>query len=213
MMIFSTTIFRTTMFRQSLMLRSLRSIFLLALAVCITPSAFAAGGGGHENATFLGLPTWVWLTANLIIFWGAIFKFGGPPISRFLEQRAEKISEDLALAKQQRREAEEANATLQQRIAELETEMEEIVSHSERLAEHEKDAILEQAEQDKERILSQARDEIRNRVGLAKQELQHFAAELATDLAAQKLKSQVGSSDQDRLFDEALERLRKEATN
>lgn len=187
------------------------TISLALMAVSPTASAAAAGGHGEEHATFLGLPTWVWLVGNLIIFWGAIFKFAGPPVSRYLDQRRERISEDLALARQQRKEAEELNATLASRIEELEAEMKELVDRTGSQAEDERKALLEQSEQERQRIVEQTRDEIKNRVIVAKKELQEYAAQLATDLAAERLESEVSSADGSRLFDEALERLQKEA--
>ena len=56
-----------------------------AIAAAISLPALANEGG--EAATFLGLPRWVWLWLNLLLFLGILGYFIVPGIRRFLDGR------------------------------------------------------------------------------------------------------------------------------
>ena len=190
--------------------RCLRVLLLIAAAVSLAEPALAAEVGGGRTH-FLGLPMWVWLTANLVVFWGLIFKFAGAPVSAYLTARAERIAEAARVAGQQRQDAAELKSSLEAKIEELRGEVDALIEHSRHAAEQEKQEILEQAEEEKARLLAQTRDEINSRVAVAKEDLRREAAALATKLATEQLTSTLGAADRDRLFDEALARLEKES--
>lgn len=166
-------------------------------------------GDEHEVDTWLGVPRVVWVTGNLIIFWGFLFYVAGPPIRRLLQERADNISAALARAAQQEKDASEVEETLREKIEALKQEMEEIVARTEHESEREREEILQQAEFEKERLISQAKSEIENRTAQARAELQQQAAQLATRLARQKLSAELTAQDRHRLFDENLDRLSK----
>ena len=170
----------------------------------------AAEAESHEPETFLGLPKWIWMTANLIVFFGLLFKYLGPPIVGALEERAKAISESLALAQKQQKEAAEMTQTLQIRIAEMESEMDDVVKRAQEDGERERQEILALAERESERLLEQADQEIQYRFAQAKTELTEHTANLAADLARKKLESSIGPDDVDRLFNENLSRLEKQ---
>ncbi len=185
--------------------------FLLALAA--TPAAHASAGGPPLTDTWLGLPRWLWLTFNLIIFWGALIYYAGPPLRRFLTQRSERISTELDEARQQRVEAEQMASTLEGKLDQLRAEMDELIERGAASAERERQEILERAELDKERLLEQTRDEITHRVAVAKQELRRDAAHLAAKLATDRLSAELGPEDRRRLFDESLVRFDRESAS
>lgn len=183
---------------------------LVLCAAALSGPALAATGGPSLTDTWLGVPRWVWLTLNLVIFWGGIFYFAGPAIRRFLDQRAEGIAQSLAHARSQRADAESMRASLQGRIDELVREMAELEARAEREAEHERAEMLAQAEREKERLLAQTRDVIEQRVEEARRALRRHAAELATRLVAEQLQGRLAEGDQKRLFEENLQRLDRE---
>ena len=181
----------------------------LALLLTSLP-VLAAEAEAHEPETFLGLPKWIWMTANLAIFFGLLFKYLGPPIAGALNDRAKEISDNLARAEEQEKEAAEMRASLQSRISELEGEMEEVLARAREDGERERLEILAQAERESARILEQADQEIKYRFIQAKSELTEHTARLATELARKKLESSIGPDDQERIFDENLSRLEKQ---
>ncbi len=189
---------------------AVRAAFLTGLSLFVVTPVFAAEGI-PTRSHFLGLPTWIWLTLNLVVFWGGLFYFAGPPVRRALERRGQRITEDFALVREQRREAAEMQSTLESRIDALRQEVDDMLDHSRRAAEQERDEILADTEKQKERLLAQTRDEIESSVAAAREKLQRKAASLAATLAAEHLQRELDGPQRDRLFDEALARLEKEA--
>ena len=170
----------------------------------------AAEEAHHEPETFLGLPKWIWMTANLALFLWLLTRFLGPPIVGALNERAKEIREGLARAQEQQKEAAEMKASLESQIATLEAEMDEVLSRAKQDGERERREILAQAERESGRLLEQADQEIRYRFTQAKSELTEHTARLAAELARQKLESSIGADDLRRLFDENLSRLEKQ---
>ena len=58
----------------------------------------AAEEAAHEPETFLGLPKWIWMTANLALFLWLLARFLAPPILSALDDRAKEIRDSLAKA-------------------------------------------------------------------------------------------------------------------
>jgi F0F1-type ATP synthase membrane subunit b/b' len=95
-------------------------------------------------------------------------------------------------------------------IEALRREMDDLIKRTEADAEREREEILAQAERERERLLQQTQREIELRTGIARKELQRYAAELAAGLARERIESEVDSEKLRRLFDESLTRLEKE---
>ncbi len=163
-------------------------------------------------ATFLGLPAWIWMLANLVLFFGLIGYFLGPPVTRFLEARERRIREELDEARERRARAAELQATLGDRIAELERQMAALAERAEADGRLEHDRILEHAERESERLRAQARSEIERRLVQARQELKDFTATLAARLAREQLEREVGPEERKRIFRRNLARLEREAS-
>ena len=170
----------------------------------------AAQEAAHEPETFLGLPKWIWMAANLALFVWLLARFLGPPIVGALNERAKEIRKGLERAQEQQREAAEMKASLESQIATLEAEMDEVLDRAKKDGERERRDILAQAERESRRIFEQADQEIQYRFSQAKSDLTEHTARLAAELARQKLESSIGADDLHRLFDENLTRLEKQ---
>ena len=174
----------------------------------VTLPLLAAAAEG-EAETFLGLPRWIWLWANLILFLGLLYKFTGPAIQSFLVTRAKEIADNLSNAEGQRREVLEMKASLETQISELKAEMDQLLVRTETEGEKERERILAQAETERERLLAQTEEEIAMRMAQARNELTEFTASLAADLARQRIQREINPDDLRRLFDDNLERLER----
>lgn len=177
-------------------------------ALAQPPAALAASGGAR---TFLGLPHWVWLSANLLLFLGIAFRLVGPPLMRFLDARAEEIRQSLRLAATQQEEAKALRAGVGERITALEREVTELTARAEREGEREHAELVAQAERERERMLLQAREEIALRVAQARQQLTTHTAELAARLAGERLANELGSDERQRVFERNLVGLERAA--
>lgn len=190
------------------------SIVLPALVAGLASLAVAphAAAAADPFATWLGLPAWVWMLANLIIFFGVLVRYLGPPIARFLEERGRQIHEELEEARERRSEASDLQSTLGAKIEELERQIDDLLERAEREGRREHEDILAQAEREKERLLAQAESEIDHRVQQARQELKDYTTELAAKLAREQLERELGSEERRDLFRRNLSRLEREAS-
>jgi len=169
--------------------------------------ALPAAAAGDPSGTWLGVPTWIWMAVNLVIFFGILGYLLVPPITRFLEARARRIYEELEEARERRAEAAELQAGLGAKVDALEEQIAEILARAESEGVKEHDAILEQAEREKERLLAQAQGEIGHRLAQARQELKDYTAELAARLAREQLERELGPEERRRIFRRNLSRL------
>jgi F-type H+-transporting ATPase subunit b len=183
---------------------------VVLLAAVTLPALANEEGGGHEPAKFLGLPRWVWLWANLLLFLGILGYFIVPGVRQFLESRSKEIADNLERARTQQEEARRMKQDLSSQIEALHREMDDLVKRTEADAEREREEILAQAERERERLLQQTQKEIELRTGLARKELQRYAAELAATLARERIERETGPDQLERLFDESLGRLESE---
>jgi F-type H+-transporting ATPase subunit b len=173
-----------------------------ALAVA-RPAAAAA----DPFATWLGLPAWIWMLANLVLFFGVLGYYLGPPIARFLDQRGQRIAAELEEARERRAEAAALQATLGEKLARLEEQVREILARGENEGQREHEALLAQAERERDRLLAQVRGEIDHRLTQARQELKRHTAALAAGLAREQLERELGTEQRERIFRRNLSRL------
>lgn len=178
-----------------------------AVGVAALLAARPAAAAADPFATWMGLPAWIWMLANLILFFGVLGYYLGPPIARFLEARGRRIHEELAEARERRSEAAELQASLGAKVAALEAQIAEILERAGSEGHREHDAVLEHAEREKERLLAQAKGEIDHRVTQARQELKDFTAELSARLAREQLERELGPNERQRIFRRNLDRL------
>ena len=138
-------------------LRRLRSTIDICAAALLTAALLAAvslpalaneEGSGHEPETFLGLPRWVWLWANLLLFLGILGYFIVPGVRQFLESRSKEIADNLERARTQQEEARRMRQDLSNQIESLHREMDDLVKRTESDAEREREEILAQAERE-----------------------------------------------------------------
>jgi F-type H+-transporting ATPase subunit b len=171
--------------------------------------ASAAGdhGGGHGDDRWLGMPRPVFLTLNLLVFFGALAWFGVPPIAAFLADKQQEIRHALAEADRQRAEAAAMESRLAAQIAELRREVDEVAARAAREGEREQREILAEAERERERLETAARTEVEQALVRARQELTAHAARLAAQLAEQRLTAGLTREDRKRIFRDNLARL------
>lgn len=182
---------------------------LFALTPLMLPLLALQEGGEHAAETFLGLPRWLWLWANLFLFLGVLGYFIVPAVRGYLEARAREIRESLERSRDQRREAQHMKASLDDKIEELEREMDQVLTRAREQAEQERQEILVQADRERERLLTQTQEEIRLRVEQARKDLTRHTAQLASHLARAQVREEIGPDDRQRIFDDSLESLER----
>lgn len=191
-------------------LRPLLAIASGAVFAAAVSLPILANEESAESATFLGLPRWIWLWLNLLLFLGILGYFLVPGIKQFLETRSREIAAGLERARTQQDEAQRMKADLSGQIEALRKEMDELVRRTEADAEREREEILAQAERERLRLLEQTQQEVALRTVQARKELQRYAAELAATMARERIEREVDPAELERQFDQSLARLERE---
>jgi F-type H+-transporting ATPase subunit b len=154
-----------------------------------------------------GVPKWMILSFNLVVFFGILVYFAGPAVIQLLEEKGRDVRHALAEAERQRKEAEEMASRLAAQVEELRHEMDELLARADREGEKDRQEILAQAEEEGKRLRMGAQQEIRHRLEQARQELTRHAVELASRLAEERMSEELTAEDRARLFRENLSRM------
>ncbi len=176
---------------------------LLALAGLLLAAPVAASSGGEHG----GLADLLYPALNLLVLLVVLLYFGRRPVQGFFADRRAKIQEDLDSAAGLLASAESRHAQLQRQLTRLDQELERIRSAARERAEQERARILAEAAAAAERIRGEARAAVARETQRAREVLREEAAELALELAAERLREEVTEADRDRLLDEFIGRI------
>jgi F-type H+-transporting ATPase subunit b len=131
---------------------------------------------------------WVSMFANfaiLALFFWMLLKSRLPQMFR---DRTNAIQKALQEARAASAEASQRLGDIEARLAKLDTEVSQIRSSAEREAALEEERVRAAAEKDKRKVVDAAEAEIAAIARSARHELKSFAASLAVDIAARKIK-------------------------
>jgi F-type H+-transporting ATPase subunit b len=155
------------------------------------PPAKAAEPAAHAKSESENLGSSIWAWANFAILVGVlgylISKKGGP----WFASRSQSIRQGIADAEEIRAQAEASAAEVDRRLASLDTEIEKLRTNARREQAAEAERIRLQSAADLSRIQEHATREIDSASKGARLELKRYAAQLAVDLAEQKIRRQM----------------------
>lgn len=175
---------------------------VVAAWVVLAVPAFASDDS-HEGDIDILIKT----AFNLALLLGVLVYFTRKPILEYFESRRRVIEEDLTGAAAELTDAEATFARWQRRLIDLESELEEIRTTSRQRAESERERIIADAQVAAERIRNNASAAITQELRRARQQLREEAAQLAIEMAADRLAREVTAADRDRLLDEFIDRV------
>ena len=180
-------------------------LLLLAAPALASPEKEAA-------TTFLGLPVWLWKTANLLLFIGLLVYLLAKPMSRFFHTRREEIARQIADAARQREEAVRMKAEMESRVAALQGEIAALRERLRSDGERERGELERQGDAEAVRLLAQLDQEVARRIAEARTQLAGEAAQIAADMALELLERELTSADRERIFKRTLDRLSAPST-
>ena len=154
------------------------------------------------------MPT-VWKVANFAILVGVLVYFLKSPIVAHLASRIAQIRQDLVAAADLKKTATEKLAEIQQKMAALPGELDALRRQGAEDVKAERERIAKAAETERVRLLDQTRREIDMRLRVAKRELTEHAAQLAVQVAEQRIKRVITPDDQMRLVDRYASQLKE----
>jgi F-type H+-transporting ATPase subunit b len=156
---------------------------------------------GKEAAHDPGWMPTVWKTANFLILVGALTYFLRAPLMGYLAGRIGKVREDLVTAKQTRETAARQLAEIDAKLAALPAELEALKARGAEDLAAERVRIEQEAQAERQRVLEHTRREIDMRLRVAKRDLLELGANLAVNVASDRIRTSITPDDQARLVD------------
>jgi len=152
-----------------------------------------------------GLQAFLWPAVNLVILLGVLVYFARKPLRAYFDKRRSEIQGALQTAAEQLATAETTYANWQRRMIDLEGELDQIRATSRQRAEAERERIIEDARATAERIRRDTAAAVELELRRAREILREEAAQLAIELAGERLTREVTDTDRDRLIDEFID--------
>lgn len=201
---------------------ALAALLLAALAVAAplaetqpehapaAPAASHEAKAEHAEGEAAHDPGWwptIWKAANFVILVGVLVYFLGTPIMGYLDGRIGKVREDLVTAAEMRETATRQLAEIDAKLAALPAEIEALKKRGAEDLVAERARIEHEALAERQRVLEHTRREIDMRLRIAKRELLEVAANLAVNVAAERIRASITPADQARLVDRYASQL------
>ena len=123
------------------------------------------------------------------------------------EQSVRAIEKGLEDASQAKELAQQALAEVQEKLSTKDERIKEIIAASVSSGEKEKERLIADGKRLSEMVLEQAKSNIQYEVKQAKDAIKAEAAELAMELARNKVEGKLDSTQQENLLEEAMQRL------
>lgn len=123
------------------------------------------------------------------------------PLLGYLDSRGDEIRQDLVAASEMRRAATAQLAEIEQKLKALPGELEALKTRGTEDLRAEQARIAQAVAAERERLLEQTRREIEMRLRVARRDLIEYAAQLAVDVAGQRVKRAITPEDHLRLVD------------
>lgn len=169
-------------------------------------SIFIFAEGGHANtdsawgkflqfwdtyANYPGFEAWKFL--NLAIFIYLLVYFTKKPLSEAFKAKRDAIRADLIRAEEQKQAALAALTATEVKLAQLDTESNNVIERAKQEAEAEKARIAAETENEVKKMREQAERELERAAAQVKKQLRRFSAEESIRLAEEKIRREMDS--------------------
>lgn len=146
------------------------------------------------------------LIAVFVLFLaGSYFFFN--PARKFLEKRKQGIADDIQAAKQDKEEAERLKKEYEDKLSNVNSKVEEILSDARKKAIANENKIINEAKEEAGRIVERANHEAELEKQRVADEVKTEMVSVATAMAGKIVASSIDSETQERLIDETLKEM------
>ncbi|AGB42336.1 ATP synthase, F0 subunit b [Halobacteroides halobius DSM 5150] len=145
---------------------------------------------------------------NFIVLYLILRHFLFEPITNFMSQRTEDISNQIESAKEKEAEAEKLKEKYQQQLKEAREEAQEIIENGRQRGKKRKEEIIDQAQEEANRKIEKAEDEIARAKQEAQEELRDDVANISAQMSKKVLAQYVTQQNlQTETIDQFIEQL------
>jgi len=189
-----------------------RAAIVLALGMVFAPSMMPQEPAGSEAKTEQGDPWIWWKWVNFVILAGGLGYLVSKHAPAFFEGRSKEILQGISDGTKALKDAHARAASIELRLAGIQNEIDNLrgAARAEMAAEGQR--IQRETEHRLERLQAQAAQEITLMTRASRDELRKYSAELALQLAEQRIRSRITQDAQDGLVDAFLGDLRHQVT-
>jgi F-type H+-transporting ATPase subunit b len=177
-----------------------------APGVTAQPDEHATEEHAEEHSMWGAL---LWPTVNFAILVGGLWYFFATPVANYLRDRHSAIRKDLVDAANVKAAAAAQLEEIDRKLHALPGEIETLRRRGGEEIAAEEARIAKLAAAERERLLEQTRREIDLQVRLAKRELVEHAADLAVQLAGERIERQMTPADQQRLAEKYVNEVKR----
>ena len=149
---------------------------------------------------------------NFLILVGILTKFAYKPLMQALEERQNKITDNIESAERERQEAEQLKLGYQKQLADARAQAQAIVEKAEKLAEESKEEILKEARLESARILKAVQAEVVRERELALAQLKGEVVALSMAAAAKIIEKNMDNQANATLVTSFIEKLDTQKT-
>lgn len=153
------------------------------------------------------LARFLWKTFNFAVLIGLLVYFAGKPLKEIIQNYSASIKSSLEESERRAKEAEERLREIEEKWRRLDEEVERIKHQALENAEKERERILREAEAEAEKIKKNAMEEMEAIYEKALRELRKYAAELAVEIAKERIKARMNPGIQKKLLDKYIKEL------
>jgi len=183
-------------------------------ALLTTLTLFFAGAGGSESGfnhfynQYFNIPGFeVWKFINLGLFIAILTYLLRKPLGEAFKARREQIRADLIKAEAEKQAALTRLAEAEAKLAQLESEKENILQKARDEAAFEKNRLAEQTAAEEQRLRQQSQAELARIQSQSRAELRRFSAEESIRLAEEKLRAQIDGNADARLVKASIQEI------
>ncbi len=167
--------------------------------------------GGHESIIGISTKILVVEGATFLILLCVLGRFFFKPITKFLDERSEKIASSLNKIEKQKEEIDQLKNNYTNQIAEFNLDREKLIREAKQKGEEIKDEVLIKAKEEGKKLLEKAGEQIEIEKEKAIRELRKEVADLSVTIATKLIAASIDEKISHKIVNEVIEKLDKGA--
>jgi F-type H+-transporting ATPase subunit b len=179
---------------------------LICLVLIVFSTAIASEGGEGGSKQILEM---VWKLVNFLILMALLWKLLADKVKTYFSDRRVEIAQMIEQADKAKEDAEKQYAEIEQKLKNVEKDIQEIKDAIMGELEGEKERIIKEGKTSADRILQQARWSAEQEVVKARNELKNHVVEMAGDMASGMITRSMTPEDQKKILEEYLDKVVK----
>jgi F-type H+-transporting ATPase subunit b len=181
------------------------AVALVILSLAAAPRLSAAAEETEHQSSLAAL---FWPVINFAVMCGVLYYLLKTPLATYLKDRDETIRRDLVEAASLKSTATAQLDDIDRKLKALPGEIETLRQRGKTEVAAEEQRITQQATAERDRLIAQAGRDLETQVRLAKRALTAHAADLALQLAADRIATETTAADHGRLVTRYLEQVK-----